>query len=126
MADVSSPAPPLVIVVDDDAAVCSALSFTLELEGYRVATCGAAEDLLRMPLPNDHACLLIDERLPGRSGIEALKELRRRNVGLPAALMTTNPRSQLVRAAHIAGAPILEKPLLSDALTTWVRSVLSE
>lgn len=126
MADAERPPQSLVIVVDDDAAVRSALTFTLELEGYQVTTCGTAEDLLRLVLPNDHACLVIDERLPGLSGMEALTELRRRNVGLPAALITTNPKPPLERAARIAGAPIIEKPLLGDALIAWVRSALRD
>lgn len=116
---------PLVVVVDDDAAVCSALACSLELEGYRVLTCRTAEDLLRMALPDARACLVIDERLPGVSGLQALQELRRRKVALPAALITSHPAQRLIDAARAAGAPIIEKPLLGDALIGWIREALS-
>lgn len=115
-------APPLVVIVDDDAAVRSALSITIDLDGYRVATCASGEALLQMDLPADGACLVIDERLPGLSGLHALGELRQRGCSLPAALITSHPSRQLRWTAARAGAPVLEKPLLGDGLINWIRS----
>lgn len=114
----------LVVIVDDDAAVRAALEFTLELEGFDVESCSSGEALLLRDLPLRNACLLIDERLPGITGLEALTRLRDRDVELPAILMTSHPSAWVRAAARAAGAPILEKPLLGDALTLAIRRAL--
>lgn len=116
--------PPLVVIVDDDAAVRAALEFTLELEGFDVVSCSSGEALLLRDLPTRHACLLIDERLPGITGLDALHQLRDRHVTLPAILMTSHPSASVRAAAKAAGVPILEKPLLGDALTVAIRQAL--
>ena len=115
---------PRVVVVDDDAAVRTALAFTLEMEGFRVECCGSGEALLQKTLPAGGTCLLIDERLPGISGLEALRRLRSRQVTLPAILMTSHPDRALRSAAKAAGVPILEKPLFGDAMTLAIRAAL--
>jgi FixJ family two-component response regulator len=116
---------PQVIVVDDDAAVCVALALRLELHGFRVQTCGTGEELLRMTLPARDACLVIDQRLPGISGVAALMRLRRRGVTLPAALITSTPTHQLRTAAASAQAPIIEKPLMDETLKAWITGALA-
>ena len=116
--------PPLVVIVDDDAAVRAALEFTLELEGFDVVSCSSGEALLLRDLPTRRACLLIDERLPGISGLDALAQLRRRDVTLPAILMTSHPNPAVRAAAKAAGTPILEKPLIGDALSNAIRAAL--
>ncbi len=120
----SLPAPiaPLVVLVDDDPAVRTALALTIELEGYRVATCPDVAALLAFDLPTARACLVIDERLPDGSGLTALTQLRADGCGLPAALITSHPSRRFRQAAAAAGAPILEKPLIEDGLITWVRA----
>lgn len=116
---------PLIVVVDDDAAVCGALKFSLELEGFQVDVCASGEALLARELPGDHACLVLDQRLPGMSGLNALDQLRRRNVALPALLITSHPQAALRRAAEHAGVPIVEKPLLGDTLVRSIRAALA-
>ena len=111
----------LVFVVDDDEAVCRSLALALDLEGFAVETCRTGESLLMKDLPTDNAFLLLDERLPGVSGMEVLRQLRTRGVRLPAALVTSHPKPSLRVAADAAGIPILEKPLLGDTLVTAVR-----
>lgn len=125
MSTAASPRPPLVIIVDDDTAVRTALEFTLELEGFEVATCGSGEALLLCELPASHACLVIDERLPGISGLAALGQLRTRQVALPAILVTSNPSPATRAAAKAIGTPILEKPLFGDALSAAIRAALA-
>lgn len=119
------PLRPLVIIVDDDPALCSALKFALEAEGFRVETHESGEALLLRDLPGSDACLIVDERLPGISGLNALGQLRRRGVRLPAMLITSNPSPATRDAAAAAGAPIVEKPLLGDALLEPIRAALA-
>lgn len=115
---------PLVCVVDDDAAVRRALEFALDLEGYQVKTFDSGEALLLDSLPTDAACLVLDERLPGMSGLDTLRQLRARSVELPAILITTHPGPTLRAAAARADVPILEKPLLGETLVAAIHHFL--
>lgn len=113
-----------VIIVDDDDAVRKSLKFALELQGYEVQVRESGEALLERPLPEASACLVIDERLKGMSGLETLMLLRKRAISLPAILITSHPQPQLRRAARLASVPIVEKPLIGDALLTAIRIAL--
>jgi len=115
-------ASPLVVIVDDDAAVRSSLAITADLDGYRVETCASGEALLQLELPQSGACLVIDEQLPGLSGLDALGRLRSQGCTLPAVLITSHPSRQLRWKAARAGTAILEKPLLGDGLISWIRA----
>lgn len=115
---------PTVVLVDDDAALRSALTFSLELEGYEVAACESGEDLLRAKLPASDACIVVDYNLTGINGLTALAELRRRDVRLPALLITSHPRLAVRQAAQDAHVTIVEKPLLGDALLGEIRSAI--
>ena len=115
---------PTVFVVDDDAAVRRALAFALDLEGFEVETFESGEALLLRCPPPTPGCLVLDERLPGASGLDTLRQLRTRCVDLPAILITSHPNAALRAAAAGAGAPLLEKPLLGDTLITAIHEAL--
>ena len=122
----SSPRPsrPTVIVVDDDDGLRKALRYSLEIEGFNVVTCASGEGLLRLALPQTSACLVVDQVLPGLSGIDALEALRARQVDLPAIVITSAPDAQLRARTLLANACLIEKPLLNDRLTRAIRSLL--
>ncbi len=81
-----------------------------------------AEAVLAADLPAD-ACFVIDERLPGLSGLEACRALRGRGVHRPTVFITSQPKPDLRRAAAASGVPIVEKPLMGDTLLMAIRSV---
>lgn len=114
-----------VVVVEDDAALLQALRFMLLSEGFDAIACETAEALLDLDLPSGPLCLIIDERLPGLSGVEALARLRRRGVKAPAIVITTAPDPAFVEEVRRAGAHIVEKPLVGDALLAQVRALLA-
>jgi two-component system response regulator FixJ len=116
---------PLIVIVEDDAALLRALRFSLLIEGYRVAVRESGEALLGRRLPRTNACLVLDHRLPGVSGLAALDLLRRREVTLPAILITSQPARALRRLAAALGATIVEKPLLADALSDAIEIALA-
>jgi FixJ family two-component response regulator len=113
---------PVVVVVDDDTAVRNALKFSLALEGYTVRTYSDALELLDGPQLPPGACLVMDYKLPGLDGLEAIARVRERYAGLPAILITTLPSTNVVRLAREANVPIVEKPLLEDALLKEIRA----
>jgi two-component system response regulator FixJ len=119
--DGAAPSRPLVILVNGDAAVRRALGFSLQVEGYEVQVCCSAEALLALRLPDRRACLVLDRRLPDISGLEALRILRRRGVGLPVILLVGGLDRRLRAEARAVAAELLEKPLLGFALINAVQ-----
>lgn len=115
---------PAVLLVDDDPAVAHAVQFSFDLEGLDVRSFSDAAGLLASDIPRE-GCLVLDYHLPDIDGLDLLERLRANGVRLPAVLMTTNPRMILKARAAVAGVPIIEKPLLTDALLTAVRSALA-
>lgn len=115
---------PLVLVVDDDPALCGSLKFALEIEGFAVRTFldgPAALSSLGSDVPH---CLVIDYRLADTNGLQLIAELRRRGITAPAILITTNPGVALQAAAEQVGAQIIEKPLLTNALSDAIRCAI--
>jgi FixJ family two-component response regulator len=114
-----------VVVIEDDVGVRTALAFALELEGFRVETYDCGEAFLLCDPPPSPACLVLDERLPGVSGLQTLRQLRERRVELPAILVTSHPGPRTRAAAASAGAPILEKPLMGETLVAKIQQLIA-
>src|SRR5437764_14447888 len=98
-------ASPVIIVLDDDAAVCGSLKFALEIEGFAVRTYGKGADLLGDANLAECACFIIDQKLPGMSGLEVVASMRRRQIVAPAILITSHPTIMLRERAARAGIP---------------------
>lgn len=114
-----------IVIVEDDIALLESARFSLELEGWTVAAYSTAEALLAgEPLPN-LGCLVIDQGLPGASGIALLSCLRDRGVELPAIIITTNPTAQIRERADACKAQIVEKPLLGSVLVEAISKALA-
>lgn len=116
--------PPNIILVDDDIALRTALTFTLELDGFVVTALGSGEDLLNCTLPGAPSCLVLDQNMGGLTGLDCLAELRSRAIDMPALLITSHPRQSLRDTAAALGAVIVEKPLLGDALLSEIDAAL--
>ena len=119
-----APAGRTVLIVDDDPAVRSSLQFCLEIEGFLVRSYSSGPDLLNDQNVPQCGCLVIDYRLPNMNGLDLLSELRRRNVMLPAILITTDPSVWVRAQTTAAGAVLIEKPLLNEALFEGIRAAM--
>src|SRR5580704_4046817 len=113
-------------IVDDDKAVRESLGDLLQSMDYQVALYASASDFLKVELPDAPACLVLDVRLPGTSGLELQAYLASINVGLPIILMTGYgdiPMS--VRAMKLGAVDFLTKPIrnqdLLDAVAVAIR-----
>lgn len=115
----------IVIVVDDDEALLEALNFGLELEGFEVQTHRSAATVHAETLPKICCCLVIDYKMPDLNGIELLSRLRRQAVELPAIIITSHARPDMLARCHALGAAVVEKPLLGDGLLIAIRNALS-
>jgi FixJ family two-component response regulator len=106
---------PLIVVLDPDDAVREALRFSLETEGYRVRAFGAAKDLLACLQTLDADCFVIDE-----AGCDA--QLRVSLCGRRAPVIVLSGRPERVEGNF--HATIVEKPLVTDALSRRIAAVL--
>jgi CheY-like chemotaxis protein len=66
-----------ILVVDDDELVLRSVSRLLVHENYDVETAPSGEKALRLVEEQDFDLLLVDVRMPGMNGVEAIKEIRR-------------------------------------------------
>lgn len=116
--------PPVVAVVDDDPAVCNSLKFSLELEGLEVRTFPGGAELLRAGDIDECQCFVVDQKMPGMSGLELIGKLRDRRIAAPAILIISQPSAALSARAANAQVPIVEKLLLGNALLDRIREAL--
>ena len=115
---------PLVIVVDDDSAVRNSLKFSLEIEGFAVRIHASAEELLRTDDLGACQCFIVDQDMPGTTGLELVAALRRRGIQVPAVMISGRVTPALTRQALAAGIALIEKPLLGNGLIERVRSAI--
>jgi FixJ family two-component response regulator len=117
----------VVIVIDDDLAVRNSLKFSLEVEGFTVRSYATGAELL--DVGDDLArcsCLVVDQNMPGMSGLDLIALLRARQLAAPAILITSHPSLSLRERAGAAGVPIVEKPLLGNALIDKIHDMVGE
>ena len=114
----------IVGVVDDDPAVRNSLKFSLEVEGFVARIYPDAQALLDEPVLSHFDCLVADQSMPGMTGLDLVSALRARKILVPAVLITSHPPKALVARAGAAAVPIVEKPLLGNALIEKIRDVI--
>jgi two-component system response regulator FixJ len=121
--DITVPCP-IIIVVDDDAAVCGSLKFALETEGFAVRTYATGADVLDAADLARCACFIVDQKLPGMSGLDLIATIRGQHIAAPVILITSHPTIMLRERAARAGIPIVEKPLLGNTLLERVQGLI--
>ena len=113
--------------VDDEEPVRIAIGSVLRSLGFKVEMFGSAEDLLGSPRLDDIACLIVDVRLPGMSGLDLQRHLLAATRELPMIFISAHYDPVARRQALTAGAlAFLRKPFSEKALIDAVRSGLSQ
>ena len=93
-----------VYVVDDDEAVRDSLQWLLEGKDYRVRCFDAAETFLSRYDPREVACLIVDIRMGGMTGLELQDKLIERKSPLPIVFITGHgdvPMAVKIGRAHV-------------------------
>jgi FixJ family two-component response regulator len=103
--------PPLVAVVDDDAAVRDALALLLRLHGHDVRQFASGEAFLAWAGTEPVDCVLLDLRMDGISGLDVQAALAARRLAYPIVMLTAHGDVATTRTALKAGAfDFIEKP----------------
>lgn len=116
---------PIVFVVDDDLSVRRSTERLLRSVGLQVQTFASAREFLGHPRPVGPACLLLDVRMPGGSGMDLQAELIQSGIHIPIIFITGHgdiPMS--VRAMKAGAAEFLTKPFRGRVLLDAVRAAI--
>jgi two-component system response regulator FixJ len=112
-------------IIDDEAVVRDSLATLLARNGYITRTFASPRVFLNVVTAEDRGCVLIDLKLPGMTGLELLRELRGRGIGLPAVMITGHGNIQAAVEAMKAGViDFLEKPFTNASLLSAVGTAL--
>ncbi|MFT4118748.1 response regulator transcription factor [Bradyrhizobium sp.] len=117
----------IVFVIDDESAIREALDSLLRVTGLRTASFGSVAEFLDGERPDVPACLLLDIRLPGQSGLDFHGEMRNLGLDLPVVFMTAHgdvPMS--VRAMQDGAIDFLIKPFRDEDLLRAIHAGLAK
>jgi FixJ family two-component response regulator len=118
--------PPTVFVVDDEEGMRNALRRTLAQGGLAVHTFASGPEFLVGYRPAPAACLLLDMKMPGMTGLELQAILNQRRIDLPVIFLTGAADVPAAVTAMKAGAAdFLEKPFDNEALIGRVRQCIA-
>ncbi len=109
--------PATVILVDDDLSIRRAFRRLLSVAGYKVQVFGSADAFLASGPVRRPACLVIDVRMPGKSGFDLHDCLTASGTFIPTIFISAHedPATE-VRARQVGAAGFLPKPFAADAL----------
>ena len=118
---------PHILIVEDEATTSWALAEGLSDDGFTIDTFRTAEDAWAW-LEDGHSDLVIsDLRLPGMSGLELARRLRRGRHAQPVLIVTAYATPEIVRELLAAGVvECFPKPFPMDALRRTVQRALAE
>jgi len=115
-----------VLIVDDEPIVRESIRDWLKDAGYQVATAETGEEALEMVEKQDFSVMVLDLRLPGKSGITVLKEVKTQRPWIKSIIITAYPSAETTAEATKLGAiDYLIKPVAPDDLERLVRETLS-
>ncbi|WP_426420901.1 response regulator FixJ [Bradyrhizobium genosp. A] len=116
---------PVIHVIDDDAAVRDSLTFLLDVNGYKSQVYETADAFLAGAGAGTLSCVISDIRMPGMSGIELVRKLKRQGTSSAVILITGHGDVALAVEAMKAGAAdFIEKPFDDAALLDAIRAAL--
>lgn len=114
-----------IALVEDDAAILRSLGILLESRGLKVRGYPSAEQFLSALEQEPVQCVVTDIRMPGMTGLELQKELKRRDPAIPVILITGHGDVRMaVRALKEGAFDFIEKPFDDDQLLESISMAL--
>ena len=119
------PSTRFIVIVDDDESVQSALQDLMEADGLSARCFGSANEFLESGLQNTAACLILDIRMPGMSGLELQAKLKADRLNTPIIFITAHGDARArMQAMREGAAEFLVKPFDRQVLLDRVRAAL--
>ncbi len=114
-----------ILVVEDETIMRESLKDWLQEGGYQVATAEDGEQALQMAQEQEFGVAVLDLRLPGKDGIEVLREVKERQPQLKGIIITAYPSVETaVEAIKVGAVDYLTKPFAPDELEKLIEQVL--
>jgi two-component system, LuxR family, response regulator FixJ len=114
-----------IFVVDDDPAVRDALSIVLSMEGFSVSGFADGATFLAATRAHTPGCVILDVHMPGRSGLDILKELNAHHYPAPIFIISGQGDIPMAVDAIKHGAlDFIEKPFDADTVVSRVREAI--
>ena len=116
-----------IAIVDDDQDIREAITTLVETVGLRAEGFASAEEFLSSPQAQDAACLLLDVRMPGMSGLELQRQLGVTHGRIPIIFITAYADEHIRARALAAGAvAVLSKPCREEDLLRAIQTALTQ
>ena len=114
-----------ILVVDDEPIVRESIRDWLVDAGYKVATAESGEEALKLMEQQEFSIIILDVRLPGKTGISVLKDVKAVKPSLKSIIITAYPSVELaVEAMKLGAVDYLVKPVAPDDLEKLIRETL--
>ena len=118
---------PRIMIVDDDTALRSLLVSTLPTDGCELVEARGGSEAIELLRTKPPDLVLLDWRMPGRSGAEVLAELKRLHPNVPVIVLTVENRPFLRTLAEALGAEVfMTKPFSPLRLLAEVERLLPQ
>jgi FixJ family two-component response regulator len=116
---------PLISIVDDDDSLRNSLDNLIRSVGFAVQGFSSAKAFLNSDQPGDTACLILDVRMPGMSGLDLQRQLIAIDCRIPIIFITSQGNDEVRTRAFEAGAvDFLYKPFREEALLNAIDTAL--
>ena len=116
---------PLLSIVDDDLSVRRSARRLLRAAGFRVDAFASAEEFLTSGRAEETACLILDLRMPGMSGLQLQRRLAEGAKPIPIIFLSAHSSPDEERLALLAGAgQFLQKPVNKEVLLSAIRNAI--
>ncbi|HET7565550.1 MAG TPA: response regulator [Gemmatimonadaceae bacterium] len=115
-----------VLIVDDDRQMVRTLSDVVQLHGWEAHGAYSGEEAITSIQAHPFTIVLMDVRMEGASGVDALRAMKRIRPGIRVILMTAHTASDVIAAAEREGAlHVLRKPVPLPELVEMLDAVVA-
>ena len=110
-----------ILVVDDEPIVRESIRDWLQDAGFEVVIADTGEEALALVRERDFALIIMDIRLPGKTGVAVLKDVKSLKPGIRSIIITAYPSEEIIAEARRLGViDCLIKPIAPDSLERLV------